>query len=83
MPDDFAAWRSHSRAVLSLSANLATLSEDEKLEIIYYDNGNWLLEDIYHWCVIGCRCVGNREMAFAKVLVAIRLSVGPKLPVGP
>lgn len=61
---------------LSLCSSAQDLSDEQKTEILRYDNGDWNDEKIVHWCCDGCPCGGTKEAALNKIRGAIAISFG-------
>ena len=66
--------------ILSLTNSSLDLSEDDRNEIVYWDNGDWDDEKIVHWCTSGCKCGGNVAKAKSCTKGAIMRSVGSGCP---
>jgi hypothetical protein len=76
MPAQAGVWTEHARKVMSLTQCAMDLSEEQKTEILRYDNGAWDTNDIVHWCLPECPCGGSRQGALRKIKVAVMMSLG-------
>eukprot|EP00959_Pyramimonas_sp_CCMP1952_P023534 494772-Pyramimonas_sp.AAC.1 len=78
LPDNFNAWQNYSRNILTMTGH--GLTDEQQLEILRYDNGDWTSERIFHWCPPDCLCGRSRASALARITSAIKLSVGATCP---
>ena len=80
MPVQFDAWQQKKLDILSLTSSSLDLSEEDRAEILYWDNGDWDDEKIVHWCTSGCKCRGDVDKAKSCTKGAIMRSLGSGCP---